>query len=238
MRRELLHGNCWHVALWCAAALGATAAHAEDPHLPFFHANRDWILRRFEGLERPQNTDLAPAQAWSFDPFADESALGRLRAAHAAFDSAQTVGDLGVFRATLDSLLASAVAAGARLDSLDQRFAAHLRTALEVTLATPPALEVERVEAWLDGKLVQEHTLSATERAALAAGGVLEVARRVVEPRPQTLEVRAWTRGVTEPSRTSLVVEPDPDQLAVVHLDLQSAAQPARTVRTALGSRN
>jgi hypothetical protein len=228
----------WAVVLACALAMGASIAHAEAPHLPFFQANRDWILRRFEALERPDTADLAPARAWSFDPFADESALARLRAAHAAFDSAQTVGDLGLFRATLDSLLASATSAGARLDSLDQRFAAHLRTALEVTLATLPALEVERVEAWLDGRLVQQHTLSATERASLAAGGVLEVARRVVEPRRQTLEVRAWTRGAAAPSRTTLVVEPDPDRLAVVHLDLQAADQPARTVHTTLGSSN
>ena len=221
------------LALWAAEPAAAAEA-----HLPFFNANRDWVLRRFEELQRPSNADLAPARAWSFDPFADESALARLRAAQAGLDSATTIGDLGGFRAALDRVLLDAAASGARLDSLDRCFARHLRTALEVTLAAKPAVDVERVEAWLDGTLVQQRTLSATERAALAAGGVFEVVRRVVEPRTQTLEVRAWSHGATEPSRTLLTVSPPPDQLSIVHLDLDSAQAPARTERTALGGGN
>jgi len=233
----------WPVVIASALALVAGEpawgmAWAEDTHLPFFHANRDWVLRRFESLERATPSDVTPARAWSFDPFADESALERLRSARAVFDSARTVGDLGRFRVELDSVLAAAGVAAARLDSLDRCFAAHLRTALEVTLAVKPSLDVERVQAWLDGTLVQERTLSATERAALAAGGVLEVVRRVVEPRAQTLEVRAWAAGAQNPSRTSLVVTPEPDRLAVVRLDFDSLQQPARTVQTVLGGTN
>lgn len=225
---------------WIGAVLflAAAPAAADDAHLPFFNANRDWVLRRFEELERPENADLAPARAWSFDPFQDESALARLRAAGAVLDSATSVGDLGSFRAALDSVLADAAAAGARLDSLDRCFARHLRTALEVTLAAKASMDVERVEAWLDGTLVQQRTLSENERAALGAGGVFEVVRRVVEPRVQTLEVRAWIRGAAEPSRTTLVVSPVPDQLAVVHLDLESAQAPARAGQTSLGGGN
>jgi hypothetical protein len=224
-------------AVLAAAVAGslASGSAAGEGHLPFFHANRDWVLRRFEALERPEQTDLAPARAWSFDPFADESALARLHAARAAFDSAQTLADLGTFRATLDSVLAATLGAGARLDSLDRAFAAHLRTALEVTLGTPAGLEVERVEAWLDGTQVQQRALSDSERAALRAGGVLEVLRRVVEPRAQKLAVHVWSRGAAAPSRTDIVVDPEPDRLTVFHLDLADPSQPARFQRTALG---
>jgi hypothetical protein len=220
------------------AALGLVAAEpawGENAHLPFFHANRDWVLRRFESLEQPQGADLGNARAWSFDPFADESAYARLRSAQAALDSAQSAGDLAVFRAALDSVFAETLVAGARLDSLDRCFARHLRTALEVTLATKSSLDVERIEAWLDGTLVQQRTLNELERAALAAGGVLEVVRRVVEPRSQTLEVHTWSPGAAAPARTTVVVEPEPDRLAVVHLQLESPQQPARALHAALG---
>src|SRR5262245_1320710 len=217
-------------------AWAAAPAWGDDTHLPFFQANRDWVLRRFESLERLPLADLTPAQAWGFDPFLDESAAARLRAASAALDSARTVGDLGQFRAALDAVLEDAGLASSELDSLDRCFAAHLRTALEVTLATKSSLAVERVEAWLDGTLVQQHTLSDHERAAMAAGGVLEVVRRVVEPRAQTLEVHAWARGAQAPSRTTVRVDPAPDRLAIVHLDLESAQAPARAVHAALGS--
>jgi hypothetical protein len=213
----------------------AGGAAAEDAHLPFFHANRDWILRAYENLPRPSAPADAGARAWSFDPFADASAAARLAAVRASLDSATTLSDLGTFRSALDSLLATAVAAGARLDDLDLRFAAHLRTALEVTLASREKLALERVETWLDGVLVHEHTVSEYERAALAAGGVLEVLRRVVEPRPQALEVRAWTRGDTAPSCTLVTIEPTPDVLTICHLDLDKAGQPARSVRATLG---
>src|SRR5262249_61131067 len=111
-------------------------------------------------------------------------------------------------------------------------------TALEVPRAVNPSFDVERVRAGRDGTLVQERTLSAPERAALTAGGVLEVVRRVVEPRQQTLEVLAWAAGAQNPSRTTLVVAPEPDRLAVVRLDLDASQQPARAVQTVLGGTN
>lgn len=226
----------WVLACAAVAGLGAAAqADEATAHLPFFHANRDWVLRRFEALERPETTDLVPARAWSFDPFADESALARLRAARAAFDTAQALPDLGTFRTALDSVLLATTVAAARLDSLDRNFVAHLRTALEVTLAVPGGIEVERVEAWLEGTQVQQRALSETERAALRAGGVLEVVRRVVEPRAQRLDVQVWVRGAAAPSRTEIVVDPLPDELTIYHLDLADATQPARYQRTALG---
>jgi hypothetical protein len=214
------------------------AAASDKQHLPFFGAHRDWVLRAFENLPKPGAPADAAARAWSFDPFADEQAMQRIRAVRAALDSATTLADLGVFRTALDSLLGAAELTGARLDSLDRCFARHLRTALEVTLASKAALDVERVEAYLDGALVEQHALSAEERAALAAGGVLEVMHRVVEPRAQALEVRAWTRGAAAPSTTALVVQPTPDELSIYHLDLESAQSPARSVRSSLGGRD
>jgi len=218
------------IAMACAGV-----ARADDAHLPFFNANRDWVLRAYEALPRPTTASNTAARAWSFDPFADSTAVARLAAVRASLDSAVTLSDLGTFRSALDSLLASAVAAGTRLDELDMRFAAHLRTALEVTLATKKDLGIERVETWLDGICVHAHDVTETERAALAAGGVLEVLRRVVEPRTQALEVRAWTRGAAAPTCTALSVEPVRNVLSVCHLDLDKAGQPARLVRATLG---
>lgn len=228
-RRLMLAGAC----LWLASG----PAGAEEAHLPFFRAHRDWLLRAFESLERAPLPPDATARAWSFDPFADESAAQRLAAVRASLDTATTLGDLEVFRVALDSLLDDAARAGARLDSLDWTFAAHLRTALEVTLAAPADLDVERVEAWLDGLPVARHELGPEERAALAAGGIFEVVHRVVEPRAQALEVRAWTRGRAEPSSTMLVVDPTPDRLAIVQLHLTDARAPARLVLSTLGGR-
>jgi len=218
--------------------LATVPATAGESHLPFFNAHRDWVLRAFENLPKPGAPADATARAWSFDPFADEQALLRIRAVRAALDSATSLADLGVFRSALDSLLAAAEQTGADLDSLDRCFARHLRTALEVTLASKASLDVERVEAWLDGALIEQHALSAEERAALAAGGVLEVMHRVVEPRSQALEVRAWMRGAAAPSTTAFVVQPVPDQLSIYHLDLESAQSPARSVRSSLGGRD
>jgi hypothetical protein len=230
-------GAALAVGLLLVAGGGRPAA-ADEAHLPFFEANRDWLLRAFEALPRPDAAPDARARAWSFDPFADASALAALQAVRAGLDTATTLADLGPFRTALDSLLAAAETQAGRLDDLDRRFAAHLRTALEVTLAVRPQIDVERVEAWLDGVLVQQHTLSPEERAALAAGGALEILRRVVEPRAQSLEVRAWAAGDVEPSRTALVVDPAPDILTIWHLDLDSARSPARLQRTALGGQD
>jgi hypothetical protein len=229
MRRRL-----FFLAALCATSISQARA-GDDPHLPFFRANRDWVLRALESLKPPAGTPGMEAQAWKFDPFKDESAWARLQAVQASLDSATSIGDLGVFRASLDSLLLAARTSGARLDSLDRCFVAHLRTSLAVTLGAPAGLEVERVEAALDGEPLVTHALSAEEQAALAAGGVLEIAHRVVEPRAQKLEVRAWTRGAAAPSRTEVVVDPAPDLLSVVHLDLVEPQAPARLVRSTLG---
>lgn len=209
-------------------------AGAPAEHLSFFHANRDWVLRAFEALERDARLPETGARAWNFDPFADASALAELEAVRQGLENATSLQDIARFRADLDSLLQRAAATAEHLDALDRRFAGHLRTGLEVTLASDD-FEVERVEAWLDSSLVQMHELGENERAALAAGGVLEVFRRVVEPREQNLEVRAWARGSSEPSRTHFVVDPTPDALLRCHLDLTSPRQPANVVRSTLG---
>jgi len=151
----------------------------------------------------------------------------------AALDTADTPEHLGAFRQSLDSLLVAAQAAAARLDDLDRRFASHLRTAVEVTLATNQSVRLERVEARLDGETTGETLLSVEERAALAAGGVLEVLRRVVEVRPQTLEVRWWLAGDAVPREKTEIIAPVADALLRIHLDL--AGNEAKLVQTLPG---
>lgn len=212
---------------------GASADEAQG-HLEFFRQNRDFLLRAFERLPEPGST--APTQRhWDFDPFATWDVREQLRAARAAHDTAATPEDLQEFHLALGRLLEEAQAAAVRLDDLDRRFAAHLRTAVEVTLATEKKVQVERLEASLDGEPAVACTLSAAERGALEAGGIVEVLRRVVEVRPQNLEVRWWVRGDPQPRQATHLLTPVPDALVRVHLDVPAAARPVTPVQSTLG---
>ncbi len=216
-----------------ATGIRAGTAHADDEaHLRFFLQNRNFLVQTFERLSI-DDASASDRRAWDFDPFAVWEAEQALQAVRAALDTADTPEHLGAFRASLDSLLAAAQAAATRLDDLDRRFAAHLRTAVEVTLATSQSVRLERVEARLDGETTGATVLSAEERAALAAGGVLEVLRRVVEVRPQTLEVRWWLAGDPVAREKIEIISPVADSLLRIHLDL--AGTEAKLVQTLPG---
>jgi hypothetical protein len=230
--RRLAGAICALVAALCVATSARADAAAE--HLRFFKQNRDFLLRAIERLGTEATAPGGARRSWDFDPFAEWSAQARMDAVRAALDTAAAPEHLGSFRAALDSLLAEAEAAAARLDTLDQRFAAHLRTAVEVTLATGKKVRLQRVEARLDGEPVMDRALSPEERAALDAGGILEVLRRVVEVRPQTLEVRLWVDGDPEPRLATHVIAPVPDAVVRVHLDLAGAEAP-KPVESVLG---
>ena len=237
-----MRGNpCRFRWLWLTAALassllvgrGAGAGEA-DGHLEFFRQNRDFLLRAFERL--PEAGTAAPTQRhWDFDPFAAWDAREHMRSARAALDTAAAPEDLQQFHLALGALLEEAQAAAVRLDDLDRRFAAHLRTAVEVTLAAEKKVQVERLEASLDGEPAVACTLSAPERAALQAGGIVEVLRRVVEVRPQPLEVRWWVRGDPQPRQATHVLTPVPDALVRVHLEVPAAARAVTPVQSTLG---
>jgi hypothetical protein len=221
------------VLVLAASAIRVGTANADDEtHLRFFLQNRNFLVQAFERLSVD---DASPSarRAWDFDPFAAWEADQALQAVRAALDTADTPEHLGAFRQSLDSLLVAAQAAAARLDDLDRRFAAHLRTAVEVTLATNQSVRLERVEARLDGETTGETLLSVEERAALAAGGVLEVLRRVVEVRPLTLEVRWWLVGDAVPREKTEIIAPVADALLRIHLDL--AGNEAKLVQTLPG---
>jgi hypothetical protein len=204
-----------------------------ESHLRFFRQNRDFILRAFEALPRAPAGPADSARAWAFDPFAAGSVQERVRAVRAALDTASAPEHLGAFHDALGALLDDVGAAGTRLDDLDSRFRAHLRTSMEVTLAAAGP-GVERVEAWIDGEPAAEHVLAEPEKAALAAGGVLEVLRRVAEPRTQNLEVRVWLAGRSDPVRCVQTVSPVLDALVCVRLDLDGANAPIRVHQTTL----
>jgi hypothetical protein len=203
-------------------------------HLQFFRQHRDFVLRAFEQLPRANEAPLDSSRAWHFDPFAEWSVEDRVQAVRAALDTATAPADLAAFRLTLGNLLDDAAAAAQRLDDLDHRFVAHLRTACEVTLASDRDVEIERFEAWLDGEHLVAHAPTPEERAALAAGGILEVLRRVLEPRPQELKMKLWIAGRSQPLELAHLVSPVPDALVRLHLDLSSGVTP-RLVQTTLG---
>jgi hypothetical protein len=237
-RRGMRQAASWIKPLGFGVACGlgllpGAGSAAPESHLQFFRQNREFILRAFEALPREPSAPTADARAWAFDPFAAGSVQERVRAVRAALDTATTPEQLGAFHNALGGLLDEVGAAGTRLDDLDSRFRAHLRTSMEVTLAAAGA-GVERVEASIDGEPAAEHVLSEPEKAALAAGGVLEVLRRVAEPRPQNLEVRVWFAGRSEPVRCVQAVTPVVDALVCVRLDLDGANAPIRVHQTTL----
>jgi hypothetical protein len=213
---------------WCVLA----PAESRRSHLPFFHENRAFILQAWEMSDIDRHNVKEDTRGWDFDPFADWNAEAAVREARALFDSATTPDDLGRFHASLDSLLEAMRLAAARLDDLDFRFSEHVRTGLEVTLAAPHKLDIVRVEADVEGVVTLQHDLTGAERAALVAGGILEVLRQAVEPRQHDIEVRTWVRGQEQPSITHVVFHPTPNELVRVHLQLQNAHEPAQQQRT------
>jgi len=235
-RRPLQHARSVQAGLacvvLCSLLMAGAAAASQTSHLPFFHENRAFVLQAWERSRIASDHVDTQARAWDYDPFADWDPEDAVAQARAAFDSASTPEDLGAFHAALDSLFASLDAAARRLDDLDFRFAAHTRTGLELTLATPRRLDVVRVEADLEGEPVWQHDLTGAERAALQEGGILEVMRRAIEPRLHRITVRTWVRGKDTPSVTQVDFEPTPNELVRVHLTLQKPEEPAAQERT------
>lgn len=215
-----------------ASCAGAARAEAPKEHLPFFHENRAFILQAWENIQASEVVAEDRSRDWDFDPFAKWNARDAVADARARLDSATTPDHLGAFHASLDSLLEEMQRAAIRLDDLDFRFSAHVRTGLEVTLATSHALDIVRIEADVEGNPTIEHELTGAERAALVRGGILEVLRQVIEPRVHHIEVRAWTRGATQPSITQMEFHPTADRLVRLHLQLEDPEGPAVMERT------
>lgn len=229
-----LRVGAWTLLLLLAVALPTRGAQADAAHLRFFKQNRDFLLRAFERAHSQQPTN-GTLQAWNFDPFAEWSVHERVQAARAALDTATAPEHLGTFHAALGDLLVAADSAASRLDDLDRRFAAHLRTAVEVTLDADEHVDLQRIEAHLDGAPVVDMAVSEVERRALAAGGVLEVLRRVVEVRPQNLLLRWWVAGDTNPRELQQELSPVPDALVRVHVHVPASTAEAGVVQSTLG---
>jgi len=219
---------CMALASW----VGLAQADAPKEHLLFFHENRAFILQAWENVRASEVAAVDRSRDWDFDPFAQWNARDAVQEARARLDSATTPDHLGAFHASLDSLLEEMQRAAVRLDDLDFRFSAHVRTGLEVTLATPRELDIVRIEADVEGKPTIQHDLTGAERAALVRGGVLEVLRQVVEPRVHHIEVRTWTRGSSQPSITQMDFHPTADRVVRLHLQLKDPEEPAVMERT------
>jgi len=221
----------------CLVVAAALPAAAEPPegHLSFFRQNRDFVLRAFERLPQDEDAARTDGRQWDFDPFAAWDASERVGAVRAALDTATTPAHLGTFRMSLGELLDESAAAAARLDELDRLFRAHLRTALEVTLESEGAADVQRVQAWLDGEHVADLALSDAERSALGAGGILEVLRQVIEPRTQDLVVHVWLAGHSEPRVATQAVEPVADTLRRVHFRIATQEPVVQVEESTLG---
>jgi hypothetical protein len=67
------------------------------------------------------------------------------------------------------------------------------------------------------------------------AGGVLEVVRRVVEPRDQDLRVHAWIAGSDTPMVVQTRVQPQPDRVLRLHLDIERPDAPIRIAPSTFG---
>jgi hypothetical protein len=207
---------------------------APDPKLPtlrFLDENRDFFRARLDRLRvtiglrqgeaRPLDARfLAYRDMLRAIGDAGDTTLageGRLRDA----ELLDRVGDLATLEETMDTMERLLAEQRARLAALEQDFVGRQRTAL-VILATgvpvggaPRALLVEDPQGD-DWRL----ELDAGDREALARGGTVELAHRLVEPRAHRWTVRFedGTGGAAAPWEVAL--EPARDRLTFLELDL------------------
>jgi hypothetical protein len=217
------------------------APRPKDPTLRFLAENRDFFRARLDLLR----TSLGPrvGGADDLDPrflrwreMLAEIGAGRDSTAATAEwirrrELLDSVGDLVALEAALDSIEARLDAQGARLVELEEDFTGRQRTALVVLLTGVPAggaptgvvLEDPDGDDW-------RIELDDADRRALARGGTVELAHRLVEPRAHSFVVRLESGAEVLPAPWTLAVEPERDRLTFVELDLDGLDPAAASV--------
>jgi hypothetical protein len=201
------------------------------PTLRFLRENRDFIRGRYDRLrERPVER---AGDATAIDPRfltyrellagLDRGAdsLARAEDERGRHDLFASVTELGSLETELDQMEETLDAQRGRLAVLEKDFTAHPATEMLVVLSgLPPGTDLASVTLELEDGGAVTLPLGDAERAALRAGGMVEVLHVFVEPRAQS--VRVAVAGAAWPAGDSgwLPLEPARDRLNVVRLDL------------------
>ena len=111
-----------------------------------------------------------------------------------------------------------------RLRLLQADFAGRQRTELDL-LVTGGTLagQVDSVRVTLEDGTAVTSLLTETQRASMQHGGVLEVFRGLVEPRPQVIEIALMGEGWSSTGHGFITLEPARDRLTFLKLDLSQA---------------
>lgn len=209
----------------------------KHPTLRFLKENRDFIRGRYDLLrEKPV---AGSGEARPIDPryLAYPRMLARILAARdsvaLADDAArrrellESVSRLGELETDLDRLERLLAEQRDRLGVLQANFTGSQQTALMVVVSGwMPSAEVTSLTIEFDDGQSLTVPIGSEQRAALAAGGVVQAFHGFVEPRTQVLEVgvqgAAWPAG----DRGFVTLAPARDRLTLLRLDL-SHSDPA-----------
>jgi hypothetical protein len=111
-----------------------------------------------------------------------------------------------------------------RLGRLEEDFAGRQETALIVLLAgVPNAAAPEEIRFREEGGDTYRVAISATEREALAQGGLAQLFHAFVEPRELRFLVSLEGDGLASTPERHVVVTPERDRLTFLELDLAAA---------------
>ena len=112
----------------------------------------------------------------------------------------------------------------ARLGVLQADFAGRQRTELDL-LVTGGTLagRVDSVRVTLEDGTSVGSALTETQRASLQHGGVLEVFRGLVEPRPQVIEIALMGEGWSSTGHGFVTLAPARDRLTFLKLEIGRA---------------
>ncbi|HET6462990.1 MAG TPA: hypothetical protein VFH33_04250, partial [Candidatus Krumholzibacteria bacterium] len=132
---------------------------------------------------------------------------------------------------TLDLMDSLLVDESARLLWLEKDFLGHQETALVIVIRGLPAHDLPTGIAIGEENEVTHVTLSESDRASLAQGGIAQIYHEFVEPRAHALQVKleggAWD---TRPAAI-ITLEAPRDRLTFLELDLSRPEQASLNTR-------
>lgn len=209
------------------------------PTLRFLGANRDYLRAELDRLR--VKTVAVKGDADAIDPrFLHYGQM--LAAARAAGDSASaadsaragrelfaSVTDLGRLEEELDQMDRALADQRTRLALLESHFTGEQRTALAVVVRGVPAEGARELVLGFEDGTQERVALDAAQLDALRAGGAVQVAHRLLEPRGQVLSVGF---GAAAPAGW-LALEPARDRLNLLQLDLPQFAAGGATASAA-----
>ncbi len=216
------------------------------PTLRFLKENRDFLRSRFDRLRsHPTGRDGA---ADDIDPrflayrklVAEARSSGQLVAttddAAARTELFRSVTELGQLESQLDLMERQLGDQRSRLGTLQEDFAGHQRTALDIVLSGfPQGSAVSSVIVKFEDGATLTVPLTADQRISLQQGSFLQIFDGLVEPREQVFEVTLVGDPGTAGPSGFISLEPSRNRLNFLRLDL-SSVRPAEGAPSMLAS--